>query len=158
MMLFKKAHDQSKGISSTTPIAKELQQISEIDMKVKFVIAHFIATQRLAFTHYPALCQLEEFMLEQLIAFKKLVKHFVAEITRIAKAQYFSILMDDSANIDDEIFLILWCDVDCEDQLIHTNMSYFCISRLMQKVFTIVLRALFVELEYRLLVVTIAKW
>ena len=45
----------------------------------------------------------------------------------------------DSANIDDEIFLILWCDVDCEDQLIHTNMSdaeglYDCLEGFLRRI------------------------
>ena len=64
--------------------------------------------------------------------------HFIAESKReqlaakLAKAQFFSILMDGSTgvgNIDDELFLVLWCDIDCDDQAIHTNMSYFSIQR-----------------------------
>ena len=35
----------------------------------------------------------------------------------------------DSGNIDDDIFLALWCDVDTDDQLVHTHMSYLCVSR-----------------------------
>ena len=34
-----------------------------------------------------------------------------------------------TSTVDDEIFLVLWCDVEPEDQLVHTNMNYFCVSR-----------------------------
>lgn len=35
----------------------------------------------------------------------------------------------DTANIDDEMFLVLWCDVDHDDEMVHTNMSYFAVAR-----------------------------
>ncbi len=35
----------------------------------------------------------------------------------------------DSANIDDEMFLVTWCDTDSDDQLVCTNMSYLCVAR-----------------------------
>ena len=35
----------------------------------------------------------------------------------------------DSGNIDDEMFLVLWCDVNGNDEMVHTNMSFFAISR-----------------------------
>lgn len=35
----------------------------------------------------------------------------------------------DTGNIDDEMFLVLWCDVDHEDEMVHTNMSYFAVDR-----------------------------
>lgn len=39
--------------------------------------------------------------------------------------------MDSSTdgNIDDKMFLVLRCDVDCDNQLVHTNMSYFAVAR-----------------------------
>ena len=57
--------------------------------------------------------------------------HFIAVskreqlVEKLAKAQFFSILMDgstDTGNIDDEMFLVLWCDVDHEDEMVHTNI------------------------------------
>ena len=44
----------------------------------------------------------------------------------------FSLLMDgstDTANIDNEIFLVLWCDFDHDDEMAYTNMSYFAVAR-----------------------------
>ena len=35
----------------------------------------------------------------------------------------------DTANIEGDIFLVLWCDVDCDDEMVHTNMSYFAVAR-----------------------------
>ena len=35
----------------------------------------------------------------------------------------------DSANIDDEIFLVLWCEVDGSDEMVHSRMSYFTVAR-----------------------------
>ena len=32
----------------------------------------------------------------------------------------------DTGNIDDEM---LWCDVNCNDEMVHTNMSYFAVAR-----------------------------
>lgn len=64
--------------------------------------------------------------------------HFIAEskreqlVEKLTKAQFFSILMHgstDTENIDDEMFLVLWCDVDHEDEMVYTNMSYFAVDR-----------------------------
>lgn len=149
MLLLRKSQAQSKGLdaSSYAPIAKALNQMSEGDRKtlrVKFDIAHFVATQHLAFVNYPALCQLEsKHGVEIGTAYRnenagKTFCHFIAEPRRdhlkeiLSKSQFFSLLMDgstDTGNIDDELFLVLWCDVDCDDQLVHTHMSYLCVSR-----------------------------
>ena len=43
----------------------------------------------------------------------------------LASAKFFSVLMDgstDKSNIDDELFLVLWCDVDGIDEKVHTRM------------------------------------
>ena len=64
MMLLKKEQAQSKGCSATSyaPIMKALHELPE-EMKaqlwVKFDIAHFIATEKLAFSKYPSICDLE---------------------------------------------------------------------------------------------------
>jgi len=64
MLLLKRAQDRDNGqdASSFAHIVKVLTQILEKDkdmFRVKFDIAHFVATQRLLFSNYPALCQLE---------------------------------------------------------------------------------------------------
>ncbi len=35
----------------------------------------------------------------------------------------------DTGNIDDELFLVLWCDVDASDEKVHTRMSFFAVTR-----------------------------
>ena len=45
----------------------------------------------------------------------------------IAKAKFFSILLDgstDSANVDDEVLLVLWFDPEGSDEKVHTRMSF----------------------------------
>ena len=35
----------------------------------------------------------------------------------------------DSANIDDQIFLVLWYEADSSDEMVHSRMSYFTVAR-----------------------------
>ena len=58
MLLLKRAQarDNSQDSSSFAPIVKVRTQMSEKDkdmLRVKFDIAHFVATQQLSFTNYP---------------------------------------------------------------------------------------------------------
>ena len=53
-------------------------------------------------------------------------------LERIAQAKFFSLLIDgstDKANIDNEVFMAVWCDTDGTDENIHTQTSYFHIGR-----------------------------
>ncbi len=149
MMLLKRDQAKAEGLeaSSYAPIAKALHELSEdarITLRVKFDIAHFIATQKLAFTNYPVLCQLEEkHGVNVGISYVnqnagKTFCHFIDEsrieelVENLSNAKLFSLLMDgstDSGNIDDEMFLVLWCDVNGSDEKVHTNMSFFAVSR-----------------------------
>ena len=64
MMLLKKEQAQSKccSVTSYAPIMKAVHELPE-EMKaqlwVKFDIAHFVATEKLAFSKYPSTCELE---------------------------------------------------------------------------------------------------
>ena len=62
--------------------------------------------------------------------------HFIAESRReqlqseIKKAKFLSLLLDkfsDVANIDNEMILAVWCDINGEDEKVHTQMEYFTI-------------------------------
>ncbi len=68
----------------------------------------------------------------------KTFSHYIADSRReelaknLASAKFFSPLMDgstDKSNIDDELFLVLWCNVDGADEMVHTRMSYFAVAR-----------------------------
>ena len=111
---------------------------------MKFDIAYFIATEKLAFTKYPKICELEArhgvhvgTTYRSDMAGKDFV-HYIAEAKRkdllqtLAKAKKFSLLMDgstDTGNIDNEILLVVWCDPDGSDEKVHTRMDFLTVSR-----------------------------
>lgn len=50
----------------------------------------------------------------------------------LSSAKFFSILMDgstDKGNIDDELFLVLFCDTNSSDERVHTRMNFFTVAR-----------------------------
>ena len=64
MSLLKKQRAEASGLglASYAPIAKAFNTLPEDErdrLKVKFDIAYFIATEKLAFTKYPKICDLE---------------------------------------------------------------------------------------------------
>ena len=135
------------GEPSSRNVCTMLQKFSEGNgdhLRKKFDIAYFVANHKLAFNKYTAICNLESrhgvdigtsYVNEN--AGKTFCK-FIAE-TRTAKlcktvtnAKFFSILMDgttDVGKIDDELFLVQWCDVDGTDEKIYSRMEYFTVSR-----------------------------
>ena len=106
MSLLKKQRAEASGLSlaSYAPIAKAFNTLSEDErerLKVKFDIAYFIATENIAFTKYPKICDLEARHGVRLgstyrndIAGKDFV-HYIAEAKRndllqnLAKAKFF---------------------------------------------------------------------
>ena len=149
MMLLKKEHAQSSGLSpsSYAPIAKALTVLPEDakeTLRKKFDIAHFVATEKLAFSKYPSICELEAHHGVNIgssytneVAGKTFC-HYIAKSRRedllkcLSQAKYFSLLMDgstDAGNIDDEIFLILWCDADGSNEKVTTRMNFFAVDR-----------------------------
>ena len=127
LMLLKKEHVQSSGLglSSYAPIAKALTVLPEDAKETLGDIAHFVATEKHAFSKYSNICELEAqhgvnigSSYTNEVAGKTFC-HYIAKSRRedllkcLYKAKYFLLLMDgstDAGNID-EIFLILWCDV-----------------------------------------------
>ena len=127
MLLLKKEHAVSAGLGpcSYAPNAKAFSALSDdfkAKLRIKFDIAHFVATEKLAFTKYPRICELEAYHGVNVgRAYTnepagKTFFHYIAESKReelvkyVAKAKFFSVLMDgstDSGNIDDELFLVL---------------------------------------------------
>ena len=64
MLLFMKEQSRSAGLGpqSYAPIVRSLSALPEdrkANLRVKFDIAHFVATEKLAFTKYPRICALE---------------------------------------------------------------------------------------------------
>ena len=68
----------------------------------------------------------------------KTFSHYVAEsyrqqvVKRVAQGPFFSLLVDsstDKANVDNETFMAVWCDVNGADEMIYTQTSYFHVGR-----------------------------
>ena len=134
MQLLKKEQGRAAGLraASYAPIAQALSKLpaDERDrLKKKFDIAYFVATEKLAFTKYPSICELEaQHGVELGTSYLnksagRTFCHYIAKeckenvVEALRKAHFFSILMDrttDKGNIEDELFLVLWCDVDGE--------------------------------------------
>ena len=132
---------------SNSNICMMLQRLSEDSkerLRKQFDIAYFVANNKFAFSKYTAICKLEarhgvdignSYVNEN--AGKTFCK-FIAE-TRIVdlrktvtNAKFFSILMDGSTDvgkIDDELFLVQWCDTDGIDEKIHSRMDFFTVYR-----------------------------
>ena len=149
MTLFKKQRAQRAGINrvNEAPIVSALHRLSDNEkarLEKKFDIAYFVATEKLPFTKYAGICSLESrhgldlgrsYMNE--VAGKTFC-HYIAEIRRnelktlLSKVKFFSILMDgstDKGNIDDELFLIIWCDINGTDDKVHSRMSFHSVAR-----------------------------
>ncbi|KAL5487067.1 hypothetical protein EMCRGX_G019626 [Ephydatia muelleri] len=149
MILLTKQQAQARGEGPSTyaPIAKALHEIPDDGMaklRVKFDIAHFIAVEKLSFSKYPALCELETRQGVKVgteytnVKAAKEFCHYIAESRmeelkkQLEQAKFFSILMDgstDSGNIDDELFLAVFCDVDGMDERFHTRMKFLAVER-----------------------------
>ena len=149
MLLLKKEQSRAAGlgVASYAPIAQALSKLPVEEkgrLRKKFDIAYFMATEKLPFTKYPAICELEaRHGVELGISYLnksagRTFCHYIAETRKenlleaLSKANFFSILMDgttDKGNVEDELFLMLWCDVDGADENIHTRMSYFAVDR-----------------------------
>ena len=53
-------------------------------------------------------------------------------IEQLTKARFLPILIDgstDTGHTEDERFLVMRCAVDCNDEMFHTNMTYFAVVR-----------------------------
>ena len=149
MSLLRKRSAESAGLDviSTTPIGRCFNNLSDEErdkLRVKFDIAYFVACENLPFTKYSKICDLEahhgvdvgrSYTNEN--AGKEMI-HYIAETRRhqltknIAEASFFPLLLDgstDKANIDNELMLIVWCDVNGSDEQVHTRMDYLTIVR-----------------------------
>ena len=144
MSLLKQQHAGTAGLGplAYAPIAQAFNNLSDDErekLHIKFDIAYFVATENLPFTKYPKICELEahhgvhvgtSYINEN--AGKEMI-HYIAESRRhklsekLGKANFFSILLDgstDKGNIDNELFLVVWCDSDRASEKIHTRMDY----------------------------------
>ena len=144
-------HEQAKTNDAPTcsyaPIAQALSKLPEEEieqLRRKFDIAYFLAKEKFSFRKYPRLCELEachgvsigSSYTNEIVG--KTFTHYAAESQRqqvletISKVKFFSILVDgstDKANVDNEVFMVVWCDTNGSDEKIHTQTSYFHVGR-----------------------------
>ena len=174
MNLLKRERAKQSGCepSSYAPIAASLSKLPEAEhnqLQHKFDIAYFIAVEKILFKKYPKLCKLEArhgvaigSAYTNEIAGKTFT-HYIAESQRLQlfEAKYFSILMDgstDKGNIEDEVFMVVWCDVTGVNEKISTRTTFFHVNRpnsadaagLFQSLQTALLRLGMSELNERL--------
>jgi hypothetical protein len=143
--LLRKRNAEAAGLDSlsSTPIAKAFNNLADEQrekIRVKFDIAHFVATANLPYTKYPKVCALEahhgvEFgnSYTNETAGKEMI-HYIAESRRqvlmkkLGDASFFSLLLDgstDKGNIFNELIHIVWCDVNGTDEKVHTRSDCF---------------------------------
>lgn len=106
----------------------------------KFDIAYFVAIEKLSFRKYPQICELEarhgvnigSSYTNDMNA--RTFVHYIAEAQRqnlisiIEKKRFYSLLIDgstDSGNIDNELILLVWFDINGPDEEVHTLINYF---------------------------------
>ena len=93
---------------------------------------------------YPSICELEKkYRVDIGVAYTnercgRVFVHCIAEarrreiVNKINHTKFFSILLDgstDKGNIDNEVILLIYCDTDGHDEIIHTRTMYFKLIR-----------------------------
>ncbi len=148
MRLLKKeqAKASGSGLCSFAPIARTLSHLPDEkeQLRRKFDIAYFVALEKLSFRKYPRLCELEACHGVAIGTTYtneiggKTFTHYIAEsnrqqlLERHAQAKFFSLLIDgstDTGNINNELYMVVWCDCDGSDEMIHTRTTYFHVGR-----------------------------
>ena len=142
MTLLKKQCSKSAGLgpSSSTPIAQAFNKLGYDErekLQVKFDKACFIANENLPYTKHPKICELETCHGVNIgIAYVnanagKDFMHYIAESRRrelkqtLANVRFFSLLLEgstDGGNVDDRVFLAVWCDCNQSDEKFPTRM------------------------------------
>ena len=148
MSLLNKERAESSELDpvSYALIVKAFNKLPEDErerLKVKFDIVYFVGTEKLPFTSYPKICELETRHGVQVgTSYRnenagKDFMHYIAMAKRqvllqkLTKAKFFSLLLDgstDKGNVDNEVLLAVWCDPDGTDEKVHTRMDYLMVS------------------------------
>ena len=136
---------QSQDLVEYAPIAKALSTMDpdrERKVKRKFEIAYMLCKEGLAFTKMGAVFELEEKHGVDLgVGYKnnQACATFVENIAMsmregladvLSKAKYFSIQADgstDTANIEDELFLVLYFDAHTKDGAVHVQSRFLTV-------------------------------
>ena len=102
-------------------------------------MAYFVATEKLPIAKYPRICHLESLHGVDVgttyfndVACRTFC-HYIAQskhqslIDKLSKAKFFSLLLDgstDRSNVDNIIFLAVYCDYSARDEKVHSRMPF----------------------------------
>ena len=139
MMLFNKS--QGRQITEYSPIAKALSFLDEstaCQLKKKFDIAYFICKERMPLENMKPLCELQEragvdmgtgYKNNQACAtFVEYIAQEQRELVKsvLEKCRFYSVQCDgstDSANVEEELFLVMYCDPHAQDGRVHLQQT-----------------------------------
>ena len=140
---------QAKGQSPVVPSGSITEPFSKIGdqehsrLKVKFDTAYFVAFEKMAFTKYSKLCQLQALHGVDLgtnyhndFACKTFC-HFISQsqhqsLTDELKVKLFFLLLDgstDCSNVENLMFLAICCDTSASDEKVHSKIAYLTVDR-----------------------------
>ena len=149
MSLLEKEHAIARGDGPSTyaPIARAIEKMPVTEsarLRRKFDIAYLVATEKLSYLKYPSISELEKkHRVDIGVAYTnersgRVFVHCIAEarrreiVNKINHTKFFSILLDgstDKGNIDNKAILLIYCDTDGHDEIIHTRTVYFKLIR-----------------------------
>ena len=136
---------QSTSVQEYSPVARALHRmddITETDMKHKFDIAYMIAKEGMAYTKMAPLCELQERHKVQIGGSYRnnqacaTFTDFISEELKVrlhdnlSKCKFYSIQMDgstDSANKENELFLVVYFDPYSTDGTVRICNQYLCV-------------------------------
>lgn len=145
MNLFRRDQASASGSDSLSSgsIQGMLCQLSpsqRTKLQNKFDIAYFTVIEKIPFRKYPRICELEARHGVSIgTAYTnevscKTFTHYIADAQRkelldkLKKVKFVSVLMDgstDKGNVDDELFMAVWCEHNSSDERIHTKTTFF---------------------------------
>ena len=143
MLNSEKAATRGESSLSFSPIAQAMSALSDDEKKKlchKFDITYFVAIEKLSFRKYPQICELEARHGVNIGSSytndtnARNFVHYIAEAQRqnlisiIEKKRFYSLLIDgltDSGNIDNELILPVWFDINGPNEEVHTLINDF---------------------------------
>ena len=149
MALLQRQTTTATGQSSTSnaPIVVAFTSLSEdkmVRLRHKFNIVYWLAVEKIPFRKFPSVCDLEArhgVNIRITYTTETTANSFTGYIAQakrnelvvnLQKAKFFSLLLDgstDAGNIDNELLLVVWFDMDGVGEKVYTRTSYLCISR-----------------------------
>lgn len=121
----------------------QLSPSQRTQLQNKFDIAYFTAIEKIPFRKYPRICELEARHRVSRTAYTnevscKTFTQYIADakrkelLNKLKKVKFVSVLIDgstDKGNVDDELFMAVWCEHNSSDETIHTKTTFFHVEK-----------------------------